>query len=194
MESASRARRPAGSVRENAGTIHNRRFERWFWFAVVIVQFIPHQPGLQLRRIAGAQPFVRSLGAKLPILRGHAGHAIRESVVIVFVGKKSPVNTAAGIGHRRINPRACVGAEPAGIAGEQPGEIDGDEVILVIRVEEGEPFAGEICGDFDAGADGTVREGALGVAGTHGMGARCGMGGFRSGHCALSIDADGAIT
>lgn len=64
-----------------------------------------------------------------------------------------------------------------------------DEVILVVRIEEGEPFSGEVCGDFHAGTDGTVRECALGVASVH-----SGTGGFRNRHCAPSIDADRAMT
>ena len=65
----------------------------------------------------------------------------------------------------RLDPRARGGAEGAGVPGQQPRDVDGDEVQRIPGIGELEPFAREVLAHLGGG--GLVRAAGAGVAVIH---------------------------
>ena len=104
-------------------------------FALVLVEF----------EVALA---AQALFAKLPILIGELGHSIIQPGPVVLVRQKRPVRATSVI--RTVGDGALAGrrTKHTGPAGEQPGQVGGDQMLGIVRVVELHPFAREVQFDF----------------------------------------------
>jgi hypothetical protein len=93
--------------------------------------------GVHLGVVLEAAPVV------LPRLGGQLGRRVPGPGLVVGVGEEGAVRAAAVLGPAGDDPVAG-GSEDAGPAGQQPGEVGADHVLVVGRVGELDPFTRKV--------------------------------------------------
>ena len=159
MDSAARARGPAGTGGEDTGAVDKRRLQRRFRLAIIAVKLIPLQPGLQLLWFTVLQELIYPLWAVLPEARGHAGDGVAKLLPIRLIGHVRAVHAAADVGLLLIDAVAPLRPKLAGIVRFEPGQVDRKDVEWIVRIRKFEPLSGEVGGLFAAGHNGSRRGG-----------------------------------
>src|SRR5262249_53160957 len=90
----------------------------------------------------------QALFAELPVGVGELGHSVVEPGPVVVVGQKRAVRATSVIGTSCYGALARRGTEYARPAGQQPGQIRGNQMLGIVRVVELHPFTREVQFDF----------------------------------------------
>ena len=171
MQRTADAALKARAVGEDAGAVDGLGLQRGLHLALVVFQLVPLEPRLEfpVSLLLLSRGFARRV--ELPLFGAELLDHTVEVGAVVVVRKKSTVDAA---GHARVGSDvdavAGLRTEAAAVGGHQPGQVDLDDVLGVGRVDEFQPFAGVIAGQFDAAAHRKVSWGAVWIAGRDGVG------------------------
>ena len=151
VQRATCARSPAMAIRKNAATVDSARFQRRLHLSVVVFFLVPDQPRLQLASWRYSRQVLLGIArAQLPILRRHLADGVEKLILVGFVGKKRPMSATGHVGDAFADAETIRGAELTAVMGLHPGQIDGKDVLRIIRVGEFEPLPSEIRGYLPA--------------------------------------------
>src|SRR5699024_10011620 len=114
VQRAACASRPASTVGKDAGAILDLGFQGGFWLAIIVVEFIPDQPGFNLKWVFCSQEGIHVCWTVLPIFRGHLCHGIVELIAVGLISHECAVTTTAHIGVGRVDAEAAIGTELTG--------------------------------------------------------------------------------
>ena len=131
VQRAADAALESGTVEEDAGTVVAAGAQRRLVVEVVL---------LDVTLLA------ETLLHELPVLGCEHLHRLVQLLQVLLVGEERAVRAAAVVGSVGDDALAGRGAEHAGPVREQPRHVRGDEVLVVVGIEEFDPFPSEVEG------------------------------------------------